>query len=133
VLRSRADLLKILGFLLTASRYPGLFCLRVKFPGHSRINGNIPGLFWNKPKFLGRPCVRSGAHAGSPGELIRAGCGKQADLAGGDRASFPETRSSRTTFPFERAWPAPEAPTLLGTECHIDTRLVGQPCRDGAN
>ena len=49
VLRSRADLLKILGFLLTASRYPGLFCLRVKFPGHSRINGNIPGLFWNEP------------------------------------------------------------------------------------
>jgi len=42
---------KILGFLLTASRYPGLFCLRVKFPGHSRINGNVPGLFWKKPFF----------------------------------------------------------------------------------
>ena len=41
--------------------------------------------------------------------------------------------SEHLPFAFERAWPAPEAPTRLGTECQIDTRLVGEPCRDGAN
>jgi hypothetical protein len=43
-----------------------------------------------------------------PRWFIRTGCGEQADLAGGDRASAVGSRSGRSTS-FESAWPRPRS------------------------
>ena len=48
------------------------------------------------------------AAARMPRWFIRTGCGEQADLAGGDRASAVGSRSGRSTS-FESAWPRPRS------------------------
>ena len=52
--------------------------------------------------------------ARTPGELIRTGCGKQAYLAGGDRTSFRETRSGRSTFRLRARMASPGGANTVG-------------------
>eukprot|EP00964_Phaeocystis_antarctica_P013200 scaffold7234_cov53-Phaeocystis_antarctica.AAC.2 len=59
-----------------------------------------------------RPCFshsRSGAHAARLAHLC-TGCGKQADLAGGNRASTVGSRSGRSTFRLRPHMAIPGAP-----------------------
>eukprot|EP00964_Phaeocystis_antarctica_P151327 scaffold118900_cov70-Phaeocystis_antarctica.AAC.2 len=58
------------------------------------------------------------------GPFICTGCGKQADLAGGDRASAVGSRSGRSTFRLRpHMWPSPGRQNGLSPERRIDTRL----------
>ena len=66
--------------------------------------------------------------AHTPRWLICTGCGQQADLAGGDRASAVGSRPSRSTFRIRPHKASPGAPKWFSPDGQVEKRLGSSPC-----